>query len=184
MTNYRRARAAGGTFFFTLALAQRAGALLVDHHDLLRESMRQVLKVHSCQVDAIVVLPDHLHAIWTLPRGDSDFSTRWALIKARFSRGLPPGERRSASRESKRERGIWQRRFWEHQIRGDEDLARHVDYIHYNPVKHGLVERVIEWPWSSFHRYVARGDLAPDWAAEPVLGGPVGERDQPTRRVG
>ena len=110
-----------------------------------------------------MVLPDHLHAIWTLPEGDADFSTRWRLIKSNFSRDLPRSERISTSRAAKSERGIWQRRYWEHQIRDEEDLARHVDYIHFNPVKHGLVARARDWPHSSFHRLVAAGLLHPDW---------------------
>jgi putative transposase len=112
---------------------------------------------------AICVLPDHLHAVWSLPPRDPDFSLRWSLIKSGFSRGLPGDMRRSSSKIARRERGIWQRRYWEHAIRDDADLERHVDYIHFNPVKHGHVSQVCDWPHSSFHRYVARGLLAPDW---------------------
>jgi putative transposase len=124
-----------------------------------------VAKQRPFETVAICILPDHLHAIWTLPQDDSDFATRWNLIKGGFSRGLPTGSR-SASKHARREKGIWQRRYWEHLIRNDTDLTRHVDYIHFNPVKHGLVTRVTDWPHSSFHRYVERGDLPADWGGD------------------
>jgi putative transposase len=165
MPNYIRAHVAGGTYFFTVALAERSGHLLTQHIDLLRNAFRDERRAHPFAVDAIVVLPDHLHCLWTLPPGDDDFSSRWRRIKAAFSSGLPKVERRSASRVMKGERGIWQRRFWEHTIRDQCDFDRHVDYIHFNPVKHGLVVRVADWPFSSFHRYVARGALPLDWGA-------------------
>lgn len=166
MRRYIRARLPGGTFFFTVNLAERAGnRLLVEHIHALRDAFRTTRRDHPFRTEAIVILPEHLHALWTLPAGDSDFSTRWALIKARFSREIESGERRSASRLRRRERGIWQRRFFEHAIRDDEDFARHVDYIHWNPVKHGWAARAVEWPYSSFNRYVRRGWLAADWAA-------------------
>jgi putative transposase len=166
MTNYRRNVVPGGCYFFTVAIADRRLRLLTDHVEHLRSAFRDTRMRHPFVVDAIVILPDHLHAIWTLPEGDGDFASRWRLIKSAFSRGLPRGERVSASRVSKAERGIWQRRYWEHVIRDDADLARHVDYIHFNPVKHGLVPRVCDWPHSSFHRYVERGDLPPDWGGD------------------
>ena len=166
MRRYIRARLPGGTFFFTVNLTERTGSrLLVEHIRPLRDAFRATRRDHPFRIEAIVILPEHLHALWTLPAGDSDFSTRWALIKARFSRAIEADERRSASRLRRRERGIWQRRFYEHAIRDDEDFARHVDYIHWNPVKHGWATRVIEWPYSSFHRYVRCGWLAADWAA-------------------
>lgn len=115
----------------------------------------------------MVVLPEHLHCIWTLPDGDGDYKTRWALIKARFSRGIVVGEQRSASRIKRGERGIWQRRFWEHLIRDELDYAGHVDYIHRNPVKHGWAKRVGDWPNSTFHAYVRRGLYPTDWACDP-----------------
>ena len=111
----------------------------------------------------MVVLPDHLHAIWTLPWDDADFPLRWRLIKTWFSRNLPLGEHRRASRVDKGERGIWQRRYWEHLIRDEIDFARHVDYIHWNPVKHGFVARAKDWPYSTFHRFVRDGVLTEDW---------------------
>jgi putative transposase len=127
MTTYRRNLIAGGRYFFTVNLADRRLGLLVDHVDLLRAAFRSARVRHPFDIDAIVVLPDHLHTIWTLPEGDSDFATRWRLIKATFSRGLPQGERVSTSRLRKSERGIWQRRYWEHTLRDEEDLARHAD---------------------------------------------------------
>ena len=113
------------------------------------------------------MLPDHLHAVWTLPAGDADFAVRWQLIKASFSRGLLREEPVSASRSRKRERGIWQRRYWEHTLRDEDDFARHVDYIHFNPVKHGHVERVRDWQYSSFHRMVRLGVYPENWAGGP-----------------
>ena len=152
MTHYRRARVPGGTYFFTVALADRSQTLLVDHVNALRRAMRDVRAAHPFEVDAIVVLPDHLHTIWTLPLDDDDYSVRWALLKASFSRTLPRDETRSKSRRCKRERGIWQRRFWEHVIRDEADLLSHIDYIHNNPVKHGYVEDALTWPYSSARR--------------------------------
>jgi putative transposase len=172
---YRRANTAGATYFFTVNLADRSSALLVDAVDVLRDAVRLVQRRHPFHIDAMVVLPDHLHALWTLPEGDAGFPQRWALIKAGFSRKLPKGERRSASRERKGERGIWQRRYWEHQIRDDNDFTRHVDYIHINPVKHGLAARPIDWPHSSIHRYVREGILPSDWAGGSTVEGLFGE---------
>ena len=165
MSNYRRARIAGGTFFFTLTLADRSSDLLVREINRLRRIYGHVQECRPFESVAMCVLPDHLHAIWSLPLDDSDFATRWNLIKSGFSRGLPAALR-SPSKIAKREKGIWQRRYWEHIIRDDADLVRHVDYIHFNPVKHGLVPRVCDWPHSSFHRYVKRGDFPKDWGGD------------------
>ena len=112
------------------------------------------------------MLPDHIHAIWELPADDTAYPARWSAIKGRFSRALPSALSRSPSKMARREKGIWQRRYWEHTIRNDADLERHVDYIHFNPVKHGLVARVCDWPHSSFHRYVAAGTLPNDWGGD------------------
>ncbi|MBE2295766.1 MAG: transposase [Phycisphaerales bacterium] len=161
---YRRTRVAGATYFFTVNLADRQSNLLVVHIDTLRETLRQIRRAHPFAIDAMVVLPKHLHAIWTLPTDDTDFATRWMLIKAGFSRQIPPLERRSPSRMTKGERGIWQRRYWEHLIRDEQDFACHVDYIHFNPVKHGHAMRAVDWPYSSIHRYIRLGLVAPDWA--------------------
>jgi len=177
MTNYRRANVAGATYFFTANLLDRRSALLVEHIGLLHEALRYVQTRHPYTTDAMVVLPEHLHVIWTLPPGDADFSTRWRLNKTEFTRGLPQDEQRSASRISKGERGIWQRRYWEHMIRDEEDFARHVDYIHINPVKHGWVKQVADWPHSSFHRFVAAGVLPQDWAGSPEMQTGCGERE-------
>ena len=168
MVDYRRNRVPGGTYFFTVNLLDRRSCLLVEQIDLLREAVRAVKRRRPFQIDAWVVLPDHLHAVWTLPEGDADYSGRWRSIKIAFAKGLPKTERRSAVRLNKGERGIWQRRFWEHTIRDDADYAAHVDYVHVNPLKHGLVERLAEWPYSSFHREVARGVYHQDWAAAPA----------------
>jgi putative transposase len=166
MPEYRRANIDGGTFFFTVTLADRSSDILVRHVELLRQVYRTVQQRHSFETIAICVLPDHLHAMWTLPPGDADFPLRWNLIKGGFSRVLPGTIKRSPSKVAKRDKGIWQRRYWEHVIRDEDDLMRHVDYIHYNPVKHGLVSRVRDWPHSSFHHHVARGDLPADWGGD------------------
>ena len=175
---YRRADAPGATYFFTVNLAERRRRLLVEHVDALREVIRAVRQRHPFVIEAIVILPDHLHALWTLPPGDADFATRWSLIKAGFSRQLPPGERIQPSRAARRERGIWQRRYWEHLIRSDEDFERHVDYIHWNPCKHGHVTRPVDWPYSSFHQFVAAGTLAPDWGWRGDAQAGFGERNE------
>ena len=177
MPNYIRAAVPGATYFFTVALAQRSESLLVDHIEALRKAFRDEQRAHPFDVDAIVVLPDHLHAVWTLPPGDADFPARWRGIKASFSASLPAGERRSGSRRSKGERGIWQRRYWEHLIRDERDLQAHIDYIHYNPVKHGYTARVVDWPYSSFHRLVRKGMLPADWGGEAVDDVRAGEFD-------
>jgi putative transposase len=163
MSRYRRAHVEGGVFFFTVTLADRSSDVLVRHVDRLRRIYASIQKRYPFETVAICVLPDHLHAIWSLPEADTDFPLRWSLIKAGFSRGLPGERQRSTSKISRRERGIWQRRYWEHAIRDDADLERHVDYIHFNPVKHGNVSQVCDWPHSSFHRYVTQGVLPLDW---------------------
>ena len=164
--HYRRSHVAGGTFFFTVNLADRSSRLLTQHIDVLRDSVRKTQQAHPFRIVAMVVLPDHVHAIWTLPAGDCNYPLRWALIKAGFSRRLIKTEAVSEVRRRKRERGIWQRRYWEHQIRDETDLARHVDYIHINPVKHGHVMVAADWPYSSIHRYIRQGTLPVDWAAD------------------
>ena len=166
MSRYRRLKNDGGTFFFTVTLADRSSDLLVKHIDRLRRVYRTVDEKHPFETVAICILPDHIHAIWSLPDGDTNYSLRWSLIKSGFTRGLAVPTPRSASKIAKRERGIWQRRYWEHAIRDDSDLERHVDYIHFNPVKHGYVSRVCEWPHASFHRYVREGFLPADWGGD------------------
>ena len=166
MPRYRRAIIPGGTFFFTLAIANRSDDLLVREIDRLRRIYRSVQERHPFETIAVCILPDHLHAIWSLPENDTDFPRRWSLIKSGFTRGLNVSSPRSPRHIVKREKGIWQRRYWEHAIRDDLDFAHHVDYIHFNPVKHRLVTRVRDWPHSSFHRYVSRGELPEDWGGD------------------
>jgi len=166
MSRYRRSKIDGGVFFFTVALADRSSDLLVREVDRLRRSYASVQKRLPFETIAICILPDHLHAIWALPQDDANFPLRWNLIKGGFSRGLPTVVRPTASKLAKREKGIWQRRYWEHAIRDDADLERHVDYVHFNPVKHGYINRVCDWPYSSFSRYVERGVLPSDWGGE------------------
>jgi REP-associated tyrosine transposase len=166
MSRYRRAKIEGGVFFFTVTLADRSSDLLVRHVDRLRRMYASAQQRSPFETIAICVLPDHLHAIWHLPDGDANFSLRWSLIKSGFSRGLALETAPSTSKLSRRERGLWQRRYWEHAIRDERDLERHVDYIHFNPVKHGYVSRVADWPHSTFHRYVERGLLAADWGGD------------------
>jgi putative transposase len=163
MPNYRRWYMPGGTYFFTVALADRRQTLLVEHVARLRRAVATVRRKRPFELCAAVVLPEHLHMIWTLPPGDADFSTRWRLIKAGFSAGLDPAADRRASLRHKHEKGLWQRRFVEHRIRDETDLESHVDYIHFNPVKHGYVTRPADWPYSSIHRYIRRGWIDPDW---------------------
>ena len=164
MVFYRRNRVAGGTYFFTVTLRDRSSNVLIRHIGLLRDAFREVRAERPFAIDAIVVLPDHLHAIWTLPEEDSDYSGRWRAIKSRFTRklrasGMP------LTRDPRGEYRLWQRRFWEHTMRDDRDFEHHVNYIHWNPVKHGLTERAMDWPYSSFHRYVRLGLLPKDWGS-------------------
>ena len=166
MSRYRRASIDGGIFFFTVTLADRSSDLLVRHIDRLRRVYALVQQRHPFKTIAICVLNDHLHALWSLPPGDADFPMRWSLIKSSFSRGLATVSLRSNSQIAKRDKGIWQRRYWEHAIRNSTDLDRHIDYIHFNPVKHGYVSRACDWPHSSFHRFVERGVLPLDWGGD------------------
>lgn len=163
MSQYRRNRIAGGTYFFTVNLQDRRSDALVARIDVLRAAVREVRSVMPFHADAWVVLPEHLHCLWTLPAGDVDFSTRWKRIKARFSQSIPVAEHRTASQRRRGERGIWQRRFWEHTIRDDADFAAHFDYIHFNPVRHGLVANAFDWPFSSLRRCIAEGLYPKDW---------------------
>jgi putative transposase len=170
MTNYRRIYMPGATWFFTVNLAERKGnRLLVENIDCLRNAFDIVKTRHPFRIDAVVILPDHLICIWTLPPNDTDFYVRWGLIKATFSRAIKKGERISKSRQKRGERGFWQRRFWEHQIRDEADFYRHIDYIHWNPVKHGWVRQVVDWPYSSFHAYLERGVYTKQWCGNSNL---------------
>jgi putative transposase len=165
MVRYRRNLVPGGTYFFTVTLVDRHSSALVDHIGALRAAFRAARRERPFDIDAIVILPEHLHAVLTLPAGDADFSGRWRRIKGHFSSYMIAAGA-SARRHPKGEFGLWQRRFWEHTIRDEGDFARHMDYIHFNPVRHGLVSRVREWPYSSFHRYVREGLLPVDWAGD------------------
>jgi putative transposase len=170
MSNYRRAFVPGGTWFFTVNLLQRHGNdLLVREIALLRQVVQRVRQRYPFHIDAWVVLPEHMHCVFTLPEGDSDFSLRWRLIKSGFSRALPKTESLSVVRLAAGERGIWQRHFWEHLIRDELDFQRHIDYVHVNPLKHGLVKRVGDWPFSTFHRYVDAGIYVADWCGDASL---------------
>ncbi|MBP8296984.1 MAG: transposase [Burkholderiales bacterium] len=181
MTEYRRALVHGGLYFFTVALTNRRESLLTDHISSLRSAFQVVRARYPFVVEAAVILPDHLHMLWQLPPGDAAYALRWRLIKKCFSRSLPGGEPRTASRIAKGERGIWQRRYWEHVIRDERDLARHLDYIHFNPVKHGHAPRAADWPHSSIHRHIRLGLLPEDWGGADASGdGGFGEaRDGP-----
>ncbi len=174
MSSYRRVRVPGASYFFTVNLARKGGTALADHIDDLRLAFARTVSAQPIFCDAIVVLPDHLHAVWTLPEGDADYSGRWRQIKARFTRFSGLSGARSSSKEIKRARGIWQRRFWEHAIRDDEDYARHIRYCWGNPVKHGLVTRAVDWPFSSIHRDIRAGRVDAEWAGE-AAGGEFGE---------
>ena len=166
MSRYRRALVPGGTWFFTVCLKDRQARTLVERVDLLRSAIASARKSHPFEIDAIVILPNHLHTIWTLPPGDARFPLRWAKTKGCFSRSLARTERRSRTDLRRGERGVWQKRYWEHLIRDDRDFEAHVDYCYFNPVKHGLASRVRDWPYSSFHRDVAAGVYPIDWAGE------------------
>ena len=168
MSNYRRATTSGASYFFTVVTFRRQKFLTDDDcRAWLRKAIIKTRVRYPFTIDAWVLLPDHLHCIWTLPQDDADFSVRWNGIKRRFTiqakQRLHKPEWMNASKQKHRESTIWQRRFWEHQIRDDRDYQQHMDYIHYNPVKHGLVERVQDWPYSSFHRFVEQGLYMASW---------------------
>jgi len=165
MVRYRRNFVPGGSYFFTVTLADRRSSALVDHVAALRAAFRAGRRERPFAIDAIAILPDHLHAILTLPPGDADFSGRWRRVKGHFSSHMIASNA-AVKRHPNGKFALWQRRFWEHTIRDEDDFARHVDYIHFNPVKHGLVSRVRDWPHSSFHLYVRQGLLPADWAGD------------------
>ena len=163
---YRRTREAGGCFFFTVVTWRRQPILVeAGHIRRLRAAFRREMTKNPFIVDAIVILPDHLHTIWRLPEGDADYSGRWSRIKRYFSIGVTRS-RQDGVRKERREKAVWQRRFWEHRIRDEEDWRRHMDYIHYNPVRHGLVSHPGDWAFSSFHRCVQRGWYTEEWGRQ------------------
>jgi putative transposase len=170
MPNYHRPSIPGGCFFFTVVTFHRQPFLTESNtRAALHAAFQQTMDRYPFRMDAICLLPDHLHCIWTLPEDTDDFSIRWRAIKGHFSTryrelgGIPANI--SPARIQRREIGFWQRRFWEHTIRDEKDLNRHIEYIHYNPVKHGLVQNVRDWEWSSFHRYVHMGLIDENWGS-------------------
>jgi putative transposase len=179
MRRYIRKPAPGATCFFTLALQDRSARYLVDHVAALRASVADAKARHPFRIDAMVVLPEHIHALWTFPEQDGDFATRLMLVKQGFTRRLHAAGVLSTNAATARgvrgERSLWQRRFWEYRVRNEEDFAQHVDYIHFNPVKHGWVLRAREWPYSSFHRFVQAGKLESDWGISVAIEGRFGE---------
>jgi putative transposase len=175
MVLYRRNFLPGGTFFFTAALADRRSQALVKNIRLLRYAFRVTRHKRPFSVEAVVVLPDHLHIVMTLPLDDADFPGRWKRCKSLFTR-LVAKRGDAGPRNRRGEYALWQRRYWEHTIRDESDLVRHIDYFHFNPIKHGLVSRIGEWPYSSFHHYVRQGILPRDWGGNAVDGSHFGER--------
>lgn len=177
MKNYRRNRQAGATYFFTLCLDDRRSSLLIDYIDELRKAYQKTQSKLPFTTEAMVILPDHIHALWTMPNHDDDYPTRIRLFKSHFSRQLPQSVKRtsSVSRMNRQETGVWQRRFWEHTIRDELDFNNHMDYIHYNPVKHKLVSQAADWAYSSFLREVKKGRYAEDWATEAFDNSDIGE---------
>ncbi len=170
MSNYRRAYTAGGTYFFTVVTYRRRKILCNDAVRIaLRAGIQSVQQKHPFTIDGWVLLPNHLHCIWTLPENDSDFGIRWAMIKRFVTKQCGSDFFRddwmNTSKRKRNESTLWQRRFWEHQIRDDGDYEKHMDYLHYNPVKHGLVNQVKDWPHSTFHRYVREGVYDENWGA-------------------
>ena len=178
MPRYIRDFLPGATYFFTVNLSDRSTGLLVSEIDRLRASYRAVSRQHPFETVAICVLPDHLHVIWRLPPQEADVALRWSQIKRGFSHGLDSSPPRS-SLVRRREKGIWQRRYWEHRIRDEQDFARHVEYIHWNPVKHGLVRQVRDWPYSSFHRWVRDGQIPAQWGLVQAPDGTGGFGERP-----
>lgn len=169
MATFRRSTTPGATYFFTLNTCGRQKVLTdVRVYDALKHGLRRVKEQLPFTIDAFVLLPDHLHCIWTLPELDADYAKRWNFIKRYVSQqtrdviAIPA----NASRLRRGELGLWQRRYWEHQIRDEGDFERHVNYIHWNPVKHGYVKRVVDWPYSSFHHHVKYGNYPADWAGD------------------
>lgn len=163
MSSYSRPKITGATVFFTVNLTNRKSDLLLHQIKHLREVVRQTQAERPFHIAAWVVLPDHMHCIWTLPRGDADYATRWRILKSRFSRGMQKGQTRQ-SHLARNERGIWQRRFWEHHIRDQADYDAHIRYCWINPVKHGFVTRAADWPYSSIHRDIRLGMVEPEWS--------------------
>lgn len=169
MPRYKRIYQDGGVYFFTVNLQNRKSNLLIQRIDELRKAIRKVKNKHPFIIHAWVILPEHMHCIWELPKNNYDYSMRWRLIKTHFSRSVPNDEPRSIVRSRRKERGIWQYRFWEHLIRDETDFINHINYIHYNPVKHGYVDNVKDWKYSSFHKHLKSGVYQQDWGSEKII---------------
>ncbi len=168
MPDYRRSLIEGGTYFFTVVMYGRLPILTTTPaREILHKAWIEVKERFNFETVAVCLLPDHLHCIWKLPEGDSNYPVRWKEIKRRFTiaylKEVGPGEVRNASRQKKHEAAIWQRRYWEHTLFEQVDFEEHLDYIHYNPIKHGFVTQAIDWPYSSFSRFVKEGMYEPDW---------------------
>jgi len=179
VSDYRRNYVPGGTYFFTVVTYDRRRILTGEtSRACLRRAILAERIKRPFQIIAFVLLPDHLHTVWTLPRGDAEFSLRWRKIKENYTRLLlkaeVPAGPRPIARPRRREQDVWQRRFWEHTCRGEDDLKRCVDYVHWNPVKHRLVRRAGDYPWSSFHRFVREGEYGPDWGVEAPCSSMIG----------
>jgi len=163
MSNYRRSKTSGASYFFTVVTWKRRKIFGTERNiNLLREAFRKIKSRQSFELEAIVILPDHLHCIWALPEDDSDFSGRWREIKKYVTRRI------STTRNNRNESDVWQRRFWEHQIRDERDWQNHMDYIHYNPVKHGYVKAPRDWRWSSFDKWVSKGGYELNWGGNSM----------------
>lgn len=181
MSRYRRADAPGATYFFTVVTYHRQPILCEPLvREALRNAIHEVRTKRPFMVDAWVLLPDHLHCLWTLPPGDADFASRWSLIKRRVSMACGKQFRQeswiTASKKKHRESTVWQRRFWEHQIRDESDMQRHVEYVHYNPVKHSLCRNPQDWPYSTIHRYIKTGIVPANWGGnDAAMDGNFGE---------
>ena len=169
MPDYRRVFIPGGTYFFTVNLLERKGRLLTENIGSLRHAFFWTKRRWPFRIEALAVLPDHLHFVMTLPEVDTNFPLRLRHIKGQFSRRLAKSEWRSDVRERRGERGIWQRRFWEHSIRDEIDFNHHINYCYFNPVKHGLVSNIGDWPHSTYHRDVRCGRYAADITSDDVL---------------
>ncbi|MCD2449511.1 transposase [Methylicorpusculum oleiharenae] len=161
MSNYRRVFVPGACYFFTVVTWRRTPIFIDEQRvEIFRQAIRKIMQTRPFHIDAMVILPEHLHCIWSMPDGDCDFSSRWREIKKATSRQI------DAATNTRNERFVWQRRFWEHAIRDEDDWRRHMDYIHYNPVKHGLAQRPGDWPWSSFASAVKKGWYDASWGAQ------------------
>jgi putative transposase len=177
MSNYRRSKGEGGTFFFTVVTYDRQPILTNPQSiKIMREAWKNTNKRFPFETVAVCFLPEHIHTIWTLPEGDADYSKRWGEIKRLFSKEYLELEGiegpRNESRKKRGEATIWQRRFWEHTIKDEQDLKCHVEYIHYNPVKHGHVLKTADWQWSSFRKFVANGLYPLDWGVTTNFSNP------------